>query len=74
MRNYIAGIFQQRLQASHLLDASQVTEQNIMPQELATTCLASWFVGMLMWWLESGLAASPKQMATWSLHFVIHGY
>ena len=74
MRAYIAGVFQQRLQASHLLTNSQVAAQNIMPPQMATLCLAHWFVGMLTWWMESGLVASPKQMATWSLNFVVHGY
>ena len=74
MRTYIAGIWQRRLRDSGLLGQAKTDAWEIMPVEVATTSLASWFIGMLTWWLESDMSTPPRQLAAWSLYFMVHGY
>jgi AcrR family transcriptional regulator len=74
MRSYAASVLHQRLLASHLKAPRKTDDPTALPEEVASMCLANWFVGVLTWWLESGMAASPRQIATWCLRFVVHGY
>jgi AcrR family transcriptional regulator len=74
MRSYAASVLHQRLLASPWLRARQTESPNTMPEEVAIMSLANWFVGMLTWWLESGMAYTPSQMAIWSLRCITQGY
>jgi AcrR family transcriptional regulator len=74
IRDYITEVLQQRIQESRQAGIRKKDDIPSLPEEVATTCLANWIVGMLTWWLESNMAASPEQVATWCLRFMVHGY
>jgi AcrR family transcriptional regulator len=52
------------------------TRQNepAMPQELPAILLSHVLIGAIVWWLESENSYTPKQIATWFLRFMLHGY
>ncbi len=52
------------------------TRQNdpAMPQELPIILFSHVLIGAIVWWLESEKSYTPKQMATWFLRFMLHGY
>jgi AcrR family transcriptional regulator len=45
-----------------------------MPEELVLVFAVETFLGVVAWWLERGLAHSPRQMATWFIDFLFVGY
>lgn len=73
MRTYVAEVLYQRSQLSHQKVSRKKDDGNMMPEEVMILCVANWFVGMLTWWLESGMTASPQQVATWCVRFLVHG-
>lgn len=73
MRTYIAEVLYQRSQLSHQKMVQKRDDENTMPEEVMIVCVANWFVGMLTWWLESGMGASPHQVAMWCVRFLVHG-
>ncbi len=73
MRTYVAEVLYQRSQRSHQGVSRKKGDGNMMPEEVMIPCVANWFVGMLTWWLESGMMASPQQVATWCVRFLAHG-
>lgn len=73
MRDYVAEVLYQRSQTSHWEASRKKDDLNMMPEEVMIMCVANWFVGMLTWWLESGMMASPQQVATWCVRFIAHG-
>jgi AcrR family transcriptional regulator len=74
IRDYITEVLRQRIQESKQTGTGNKADIPALPEEVATSCLANWMVGMLTWWLESNMAASPEQVATWCLRFMVHGY
>jgi AcrR family transcriptional regulator len=74
MRDYFADAIRNR---ARLLSAAglRVTDgPNAVPAEFAIISLAHWFVGMLAWWIESGMTSSPQQMARWFARIAMYGY
>lgn len=74
IRDYITEVLRQRIQESRHAGIRKKDDLPSLPEEVATTCLANWLVGMLTWWLESNMASSPEQVAIWCLRFIVHGY
>jgi AcrR family transcriptional regulator len=74
IRDYITEVLRQRIQESKKVGIRKKDDIPALPEEVATACLANWIVGMLTWWLESNMAASPEQVAAWCLRFMVHGY
>lgn len=73
MHSYIADVIHKRLLASRLL-VNRAESPGTLPAEVAVMCVASWYVSVLTWWLENGMAYTPQQMAMWTLRFVTHSY
>jgi AcrR family transcriptional regulator len=69
VRDSIAEVIRERLQVSRKERAS-----GNMPEEVAIAFVANFSVSVLSWWLDSGMPYAPHQMATWVLHFLMHGY
>jgi AcrR family transcriptional regulator len=74
IRGYIADVLRRRIQESKQTGTRNKDDIPALPEEVSTACLANWIVGMLTWWLEGNMAASPEQVATWCLRFMVHGY
>jgi AcrR family transcriptional regulator len=45
-----------------------------MPQELPAMQLSQVLIGTIVWWLESEMSSTPRQMATWFHRFAFYGY
>ena len=45
-----------------------------MPQELPGTQLSHVLIGTIVWWLESEMSSTPRQMASWFHRFAFYGY
>lgn len=73
MRTYVAEVLYQRSQLSHQKMLQKRADESAIPEEVMIVCVANWFVGMVTWWLESGMMASPQEVAMWCVRFLAHG-
>ncbi|MBN2005471.1 MAG: TetR/AcrR family transcriptional regulator [Anaerolineae bacterium] len=69
MRNYLANIVRQRIQA-----LGEKGNPGSIPEEVITAFIANCCLGVMVWWLESGKAVSPTQIADWFSKFILYGY
>jgi len=74
MRDYFVEAIRQRVRALPALGVRATDDPNAAPVEFVIISLAHWFVGMLAWWIEHGMAYSPQQMTIWSARFALYGY
>ncbi len=75
MRGYFVDLLEERERQRDRLPAFQGQPfPGRMPRDIAMTLMANLLTSTLSWWLESGQAYSPQQVASWFLGLAIHGY
>lgn len=74
MRDYFAEAIRRRARLLSASGLKATNDPNAAPAEFVIVSLAHWFVGMLAWWVESGMTTSPQQMTLWLARFAMYGY
>ena len=74
MREYLADAIRGRARTLAAAGLGPSDDPNAAPAEFVIISLAHWFVGMLAWWVESGMTSSPQQMTRWIARFAMYGY
>ena len=74
MRDYFAQAIRSRARTLSASGLRTTNDPNAAPAEFVIISLAHWFVGMLAWWIENGMASSPQQMSIWIARFAMYGY
>ena len=74
MRDFFAEAIRGRARLLSTSGLKATNDPNGAPAEFVIVSLAHWFVGMLAWWVESGMTTSPQQMTLWLARFAMYGY
>jgi AcrR family transcriptional regulator len=74
MRDYLSKMWLQRIHSMKLPLQKKTDARYSMSPEMATVCLAQSVIGMITYWLESGMSETPEEMATGCLLFIAYGY
>jgi len=76
LREYIVEVLLEReREREHFLQQGpRPAVQLPVPKEIASHFLAALSLGVVTWWLESDMAYTPVQVATWFRRFVLRGY
>jgi AcrR family transcriptional regulator len=75
MRDQFTEFLEQREQILHQPRVKKHENEEIgMPRMVRLTLASNLLLSTITWWLESGKEYSPKQMASWFVEFVMHGY
>jgi AcrR family transcriptional regulator len=75
MRDQFASLMVEREELRQRLPAPKGGRaQPLMPTEVAIVFTANLFLSTIAWWLESGKGYTSRQMVTWLLDVLVHGY
>jgi AcrR family transcriptional regulator len=74
MRDYFAEAIRGRARTLSAAGLRAADDPNAAPAEFVIISMAHWFVGMLAWWVEHGMASPPRQMTLWIARFAMYGY
>jgi AcrR family transcriptional regulator len=75
MRSQMTEFMEQREQLLHQLQGKKPDTAEIgIPKLVGLTLASNLLLSTIIWWLENGQEYSPKQMASWFIEFVMHGY
>jgi AcrR family transcriptional regulator len=73
LRDYLSQKMHVRLQESKVLITEKLDINDPVYDKALTVGLASWFIGIVTWWLEDGMQLPPRKIAIFSLRFMIYG-
>ncbi|HRE48669.1 MAG TPA: TetR/AcrR family transcriptional regulator [Aggregatilineales bacterium] len=71
VRRYLATVFEQLFIRDIVSEDEQITPR--MPMEFIAHFIAGAEIGVISWWLESGMKYSPEVMAKWMLYLCSFG-
>lgn len=75
MRDQVTEFLEQREQLLNQAQAKKLGNEEIgIPRMVGLTLASNLLLSTITWWLENGKEYSPKQMASWFVEFVMHGY